>query len=267
MWLRLVKRNPMDLSVVLSLFDKEMRREMEYPDMQKEVSPYVVRFIRPMPGRSIILHSNVDETNADAVIAAEIEYFASRGRSWDWKTYAHDMPTDLPERLKAHGFEPDDVDAVMVLDITEAPSNLLEPSAIAVRQVEDSAGLKDVIEVMERVWGGDFSWMTNRLGAHLQIPGYLSVYVADVDGQPACAGWIYFPPHSQFASLWGGSTVPELRKRGLYQAVLAARVQEAQRRGRRFLFLDASPMSQPIVAKHGFKLLTTTQSFGRENPK
>lgn len=252
----------MEPSEILSLFDQELRRDMEYPDMQKEVTPHVVRFIRQLPGRSIILHSNLDENNADAVIAEQIEYFTGQGLNWDWKTYSHDTPADLPERLAARGFEPDDVDAVMVLDITEAPPDLLAPPSIPLRQVKDSTGLQDVIQVMEQVWGGNFSWMTGRLGGHLQIPGYLSIYVADADGQPACAGWTYFPPHSQFASLWGGSTIPEMRKRGLYQAVLAARVQEARQRGRRFLFLDASPMSKPIVAKHGFHLLTTTQSFG-----
>jgi hypothetical protein len=29
----------------------------------------------------------------------------------------------------------------------------------------------------------------------------------------------------------------------------------------RYLIVDASPMSQPILAKHGFQVLTTAQSF------
>ena len=45
-------------------------------------------------------------------------------------------------------------------------------------------------------------------------------------------------------------------KRGLYTALVATRVQAALRRGYRFLTIDASPMSQPIVASHGFQLLT-----------
>jgi GNAT superfamily N-acetyltransferase len=99
-------------------------------------------------------------------------------------------------------------------------------------------------------------WITENLAADLEAPGYLSVYAAYVAGQPACAGWIYFHPNGQFADLWGGSTVPEHRGRGLYTAVLAARVQEAAARGYRFLTIDASPMSQPIVARYGFRLLT-----------
>jgi hypothetical protein len=101
----------------------------------------------------------------------------------------------------------------------------------------------------------------DRLGEHLAIPQFLSVYVAYVDDQPACAGWAYFSPRGRFADLWGGSTVPEHRQRGLYTAVLALRVQEAQRRGYSFLTVDTSPMSRPIVAQHGFRLMTHAQDF------
>jgi hypothetical protein len=55
--------------------------------------------------------------------------------------------------------------------------------------------------------------------------------------------------------------VAAFRGRGLYQAVLAARVQAARRRGYRYLYIDASPMSRPIVARHGFEQLTTMQWF------
>jgi GNAT superfamily N-acetyltransferase len=112
------------------------------------------------------------------------------------------------------------------------------------------------------VWGANFGWMRQRMGDHMAIPGYLSIFVAYVDQRPACAGWTYFHPNSQFAGLWGGSTLPEYRKRGLYTAVLAARVQEAIQRGYRYLTIEAGPMSRPIVATHGFQLLTMTASYG-----
>ena len=66
-------------------------------------------------------------------------------------------------------------------------------------------------------------------------PDHLSVYVAYADNVPVACGWIRFPEASPFASLWGGSTVPELRNRGLYTALLAVRVQEARARGWRYL--------------------------------
>ena len=55
--------------------------------------------------------------------------------------------------------------------------------------------------------------------------------------------------------LWGGSTLPEYRKQGLYTALVKARVQEAIERGIRYLTIDASPMSRAVLEKFGFELM------------
>jgi len=239
-----------------ALFDRQLRIEIEHHGMQREVLPHVVRFVRPAPGMSYVLYSRLDETNVDTVIQEQIDYFTRLDLQFEWKVYDHDTPPDLKDRLIAYGFTPEDPDAVMVLDLQDAPPTLLEPVTADVRSIKHRSQLDDVIKVEEQVWGRNFDWITERLGDHLEVPGYLSVYVAYVDGQPACSGWVYYHANSQFASLWGGSTVPDYRKRGLYTALLATRAQEAVRRGYRFLTIDASPMSHPIVAQHGFRLLT-----------
>ena len=82
------------------------------------------------------------------------------------------------------------------------------------------------------------------------------MHVAWVDGTPAACGWIRFRPGGAFASLWGGSTLPELRQRGAYAALVAARLAEARARGARFVTVDAGPMSRPILHQRGFRLLT-----------
>jgi hypothetical protein len=130
-----------------------------------------------------------------------------------------------------------------------------------VRPIVQRDQLKDIIRVLEAVWGGDFSWVSERLGAHLEIPGYLSAFAAYLQDRPVSVAWVYFPPGSQFASLWGGSTLVEQRGKGLYSALLARRVQEAIQRGRRYAFIEAGPESQPIVARRGFTQLTAEQDY------
>jgi hypothetical protein len=252
----------MDRQALLDLFDREQRIEIEYPGMSKDVLPgQVVRFVRPAPGMSFVLYSRLDETNADAAIETEIEYFRGVGQNFEWKTYAHDTPPDLGERLLAHGFERFETDTVMVLDLRDADGSLLAPIPGDVRRVERREDLGAVKDVLAQVWGANFDWVDDRLGGHLEIPGFLNVYVAWTEGKAACAGWIYFHPHSQFASLWAGSTVKEYRRRGLYTAVLAARAQEALKRGYRYLVIDAGPESRPIVERHGFRPLIETTSY------
>jgi hypothetical protein len=251
----------MDIHDILALYDRQQRIDIEYPGMRKDVSPHIVRFVRPAPGMSTIQYSRLNEANADAVIQDQINYFTSIDQPFSWKVYDHDTPADLKDRLTAHGFKPDELEGVMVLDLNDVPASLLVPIRADVRPLTRSEQLVDVIRIEEQVWGSDFNWIAEQLGENLAIPHYLRVYVAYVDDQPACAGWTYFHPHGQFADLWGGSTVAEYRQRGLYTAILAIRVQEAQRRGYRFLTVDTSPMSRPIVAQHGFRWLTHAQDF------
>ena len=250
----------MDIQEVLALYDKEQRREIQFPGMRRDVLPGLVRYVRPLPGMSFVLYSGLDETTADAAIEEQIAYFRSEGLIFEWKAYRHDRPADLARRLVAHGFEAEEPDAIMVLDVAHAPPGLLAfpasgSQSVDVRRLSDPARLADVVAVSEAVWGQDFTWMYERLGGHMALANYLSVYVAYVEGQPAAAGWVYFDEGS-FASLWGGSTVAEHRGRGLYTALLAARVREAYARGVRYLTIDAGHMSRPIVARHGFEVIT-----------
>jgi len=251
-----------DVQEVLALYDREQRREIEFPDMERQVLPIgvglpgIVRYVRPLPGMSFVLYSNLDEATTDATIDEQIAYFRGRGLKFEWKVYGHDRPADLAARLVARGFEAEPIDDIMVLDVTNAPAALLAEPAADVRRLSDPAQLADVVAVMESVWGSDFSWIHERLGQAMAMPGYLSVYVAYVDGAPACAGWVYFDK-GHFAGLWGGSTVAEYRRRGLYTALLAARVREARARGVPYLTIDAGEMSRPIVAGHGFQTITT----------
>lgn len=242
-------------SALLELFDREQRIQIEYPGVRKDVIGSIVRFTRPAPGMNMISYSRLDPATADAEIAAQVAYLSAIDQPFEWMVMDHDQPPDLKERLAAQGFTIEEPSPILVLDLEQVPQALANTPTADVRQVTTREGLEVVIAVMEQVYGGSFAWMRQRMGDHLEIPGYMSVYVAYAEGEPACAAWIYFYPHSHFAGLWGGSTLPAYRKRGLYTALLARRAQEAIARGYRYLYLDASDMSRPIVMKHGFTLL------------
>lgn len=245
-----------DRQELLDLFDQEMRVRIEFPGMRKELTPEVVRFLRQAPGMSFILYSSLNGGDVDAAIQAQIDYFSSLDQPFEWTVYEHDFPRDLVQKLCDHGFETQDPDTVMVLDLREAPASLVEPVGPEIQALTRRDQLRDVIQIEAQVWGGTFDWIMERMGQHLEQPGYLSVYIGYNNSQPASVGWIYFHPNSDFASLKGGSTRPEFRARGLYTGILAARAQEAIQRGYRFLILEANSNSRPISARHGFRTLT-----------
>jgi hypothetical protein len=253
----------MDHAQLLAIFDQEQRRDVMFYGSRREVTPEVVRHVvTEAHGGGYILYSQLDAANADRVIDEQIAYFAGLGLKLSWKLYSHDTPPDLAGRLAAHGLAPEEPESVMVLDMEDAPAVYWQPVTPDVRQITDAAGIDDVIAVEYEVWGDSFDWMREVLANMLDEPGEMTrIYVAYVDDRPTSAAWVRFHPPSRFASLWGGSTVAAYRSRGLYTALLATRAQEARRRGFRFLSVDASPMSRPILERHGFRFLTTATDY------
>lgn len=251
----------MNKNNLLVRYDKDLRIRIAYPEARKEITRDVVRIIRKAPGMNVVAFTLANEARLHDVIHQEVSYFAPLQQPFTWKVYDHDLLPSLKEELLAHGFAHDDDPAdVMVLDVTNAPVALLKPIKADIRRVPTVDGLRDVITVLDQVWGGHNSWVNDRLGGHLQVPGYLSVYVAYLENQPASIAWTYFP-RGHFATLFAGSTIPEYRNQGLYTSLLATRVQEIRARGYPYAVVETGAMSKPIVAKHGFQLLTTVHDY------
>jgi GNAT superfamily N-acetyltransferase len=246
---------------LLIQYDKDLRLRIAYPEARKEITRDVVRLIRKAPGMNVVSFTFANENKLHDVIHREVEYFTPLEQPFTWKVYDHDLLPSLKDQLASHGFAPDEDPAkVMVFDVQDSSSSLFKPVTADIRRINDVDGLKDVVDVLDQVWGGHNTWVYDRLGGHLKIRNYLSVYVAYVNDQPASIAWTYFP-HGQFATLFAGSTLPEYRKQGLYTSLLATRIQEIHRRGYHYAVVETGAMSGPIVEKHGFQHLTTVHDF------
>ena len=210
---------------------------------------------------NVVAFTFANESKLHDVIHREVDYFAPKQQPFTWKVYDHDLLPTLKDELASHGFQPDDDPAdVMVLDVRRSPAQLLEPIKADIRRINDVASLKDVIHVLDNVWGGHNTWVNDRLGQHLAVRNYLSVYVAYVEDQPVSVAWTYFP-YGQFATLFAGSTIAEYRKQGLYTSLLATRVQEIRSRGYDYAVVETGSMSRPIVEKNGFQHLTSVYDY------
>ena len=250
----------MDRSRLIELFNRDQRQQVEYPSSRREVVPGIVRLVAlEQGGKGTVIYSDLDGADVEAVIGEQVAYFEQLGQAFEWKVFDFDRPPDLKERLARHGFEVGEEEALLVLDLQQAPARLLQPVAQDIRRVTSSEELDDVIGVEEAVWGEAMDDLRSYLASGLESePERLSIYMAYEAGVAASAAWIYFPRSSQFASLWGGSTLAAYRGRGLYSALLAVRLQEALARGARYLAVDASPMSRPLLEKRGFELIGFT---------
>ncbi|HSO12625.1 MAG TPA: GNAT family N-acetyltransferase [Anaerolineales bacterium] len=242
-------------------YDKDLRLHVMYPEARREIDNDVVRFIRRAPGMNFVSFTFADEAKLDRVIDREVNYLAPMHQPFTWKVYDHDHLPNIGDALLANGFAGDEEPAaVMVFDVNRAPASRFEASNANIRRITDRDGLRDIVHVLDSVYGGHNDWVYERMGLHLQIPGYLSMYAAYVDGKPASIAWTYFPGR-HFATLFGGTTLAEFRKRGLYTDLLHWRLKEIRARGYPFAVVEAGAMSKPIVEKHGFQHLTTVYDY------
>lgn len=249
-------RSPVDRADLLRLLDQH-RRTTVIPGYRLETTPETTRYVDDSGVHSFVLHSLLGPGDVDRIIARETGHFGKLGHAFEWKVFDHDQPPDLRRRLEERGFEIEPPEAVLVLELAEAPAALLAPPGSEVRTISHPGALQDVLEVWKRVWPDEDQthWVEKIAQTMRERPASVSVFVAYVDGMPAATGRIAFSPGDPFAYLAGGATLPEYRGRGLYTDVLRARVQEAISRGVRLLMVDARPMSRPILERHGFRFL------------
>jgi GNAT superfamily N-acetyltransferase len=216
-------------------------------------------------GRGILLYNSVADLPSaalDALIARQRDWFAACGQAVEWKHHGHDLPADLPQRLVAAGFEPEDLETVVVGLAAAAASAPPLPDGVTLRTVSERADLDRIADLEATVWQSDRGWLAEDLGLEVSSdPDAISIMVAEAAGEVVCAGWIRFGVGCQFASLWGGSTLPAWRGRGIYRSLVAARAALAIARGVPYLQVDASDDSRPILARLGFVTLTTTTPY------
>jgi len=250
----------MNKNNLLIKYDKDLRLRMAYPEAHKEITDDVVRFTRPAPGMNMVLFTFANERQLDHAIGNAVEHFAPMGQPFTWKVYEHDHLPSLKNKLASHGFANEEGDPVMVLNVKNAQIRAEAHPKVDIRRIADRDGLKDIVQVLDQVYGGKNDWVYDRMGLHLQVPGYLSAYVAYVDDQPASIAWTCFP-RGHFATLFGGTTLADYRGRGLYTSLLHVRLNEIRERGYSFAAVETGPMSRPIVERHGFQQLTTVWDY------
>jgi GNAT superfamily N-acetyltransferase len=250
----------MNTAEFLSLYDQQMRIHLRLPETVFENTGRIVRDHSTVENAGFIDYARLDESSADAEIAAQIAYYASLNMPFTWKVYDHDRPVDLRQRLASHGFKIGEPSTLMALDLQAPPAGLLTMEIPpCIQRITDDAGINAMVDVEESVYGSPREWLRKRLlSMQRNTPHLLSLYAAVVDKKIVSAAWIIYYEGTQFASLLGGATLPEHRSHGYYTALLAVRAREALSRGVRSLVVDASPMSAPVLAKHGFEPLEQT---------
>jgi GNAT superfamily N-acetyltransferase len=206
---------------------------------------------------------DLSQAELDRLIHAQIARFAERDERFEWKFHSHDRPPFLEERLAAAGFVAEELETVVIAETAALVDDAPPPAGVVLREVADRVDLERIGELEAAAWGhSGESWYPAVLEQELAAdPTGLAIFVAEADGLVVSAGWVRFPSGTDFATLWGGATLPTWRGRGIYRALVRRRAQLAADRGRHYLQIDASADSRPILERLGFRAVTQTRPY------
>lgn len=258
-----------DGSELLAAYDEQVRCSVPDPlprGVTIERDGPLLRFFG-LAGRGFVGYRNLgglEGADLDELIARQVRVFAERGERFEWKLHGHDRPEDLPQRLRAAGFVPEDQETVVIAPVADIAGEVRLPVGVSLREVTSRADFERIAGLERAVWGEEDqeSWLVDMLESERAVaPDSLAIVVAEAAATVVCAAWIRFEHGTEFATLWGGSTLPEWRRRGIYRAAVTYRANLAAARGSRYLETDASDDSRPILERLGFTAVTTTTPY------
>lgn len=188
--------------------------------------------------------------------------------SFEWKTRGHDLPADLGERLAAHGLVGEPVETVMIgeasLLAVDVPLEDTPAGPVVLRRIlpgpTAATDVERMLAAQESVFGGGRGPSVASSLRELES-GASEFWIAEVGDTVVCAGRLTPVAGTEFAGIWGGSTLAEHRGRGIYRALVAARARSAVERGIRLINSDCTDMSRPILERSGLRAVTTTTPY------
>lgn len=200
----------------------------------------------------------------DAVDEARAWYAALGQPEHAWWIGASATPADLEERLAGRGLVPDPEQPVTTAMVLDRAPDVPDRPGVEVQPLRSADDLRRMLEIDVAVWETteqdratlfadlDATW------ARVQAQQGRTTYLAYVDGVAVAYATLVMST-SGVGTLLGGSTLPEARVRGAYQALVARRWADAVAQGAPGLAVQASPMSRPVLERLGFEATGTVR--------
>jgi GNAT superfamily N-acetyltransferase len=242
--------------------DERLREVMEtprraylpLPDTQVIERPGWLQLVTPslrQGGLNEVAFSALDEREADAVIDETIELYRRLGLRFRWTVGPDSRPADLAERLARRGLLPFETHG-MIRGTEAIP--IEAGGDVTVEEVGERT-VEEFSRTLAEGWGMDPGPIEafNRL-VIASPAGRHRLFLARYRSAPAgTASLVAFERSVYFL---GGVVLPAFRGRGLYRALVAARLRYAAERGIPYATIHArASTSAPILERLGFETL------------
>jgi GNAT superfamily N-acetyltransferase len=138
------------------------------------------------------------------------------------------------------------------------------PGGVRLRDIESDDDWDRVRTMADLVWGTDSSWVNDSLRAEQRArPDLMTATVVEDSASGAVLSYavLRLTEGSSFCGLWGGSTLPEWRRRGLYRALVSHRARAAVEQGVPYARVDTTAASRPILGALGMHAVCATRPW------
>lgn len=196
--------------------------------------------------------------DVDEAVEQTLAWFKARNAPYVfWWIDPGTRPTNLPERLQAHGFEPNFVDDPgMAADLHTLREEVPTPDGLRIVQAADKETLEGWREAFYTSfdipsWAGQ-AWVdaTLRIGP-AQAPWQL--YVGYLHDKPVASSILF--NGAGVASVYGIGTIKEARRMGIGSAITVRSLLDARAQGYRFAVLISTEDGFPLYQRLGFREL------------
>jgi ribosomal protein S18 acetylase RimI-like enzyme len=200
-----------------------------------------------------VVQADLGPDEVDAEIEAVIDHFRRRGQSFMWHVGPATRPADLDSALLAHGLTHAETEPGMAIELDRIRADAPAPAGLTIETVRDRKMLETWVDVWlfplpvevrppyvdvwyERGLGEDLPWR---------------LYLGRLDGEPVATSMIVLA--EGVAAVHYVVTVPEVRRRGIGEAMTRYVLREARNLDYRVSVLTASPDGIGIYRRLGFQ--------------
>jgi GNAT superfamily N-acetyltransferase len=211
----------------------------------------------PIAGPNSVAWIRCRADEADALIDEARAPFKSRRLPVMWILDPDTEPENFDGVLAAHHIFPEPHSPEVAVMILGTDAQVQSPAVDGLR-LHDALADAETFRTADAVNAAAFEASERDAGAlerrrlHQLAAGNRRLLLATVDGEPAgSAGLTLYPPLG--AIINGGAVRKKFRGRGVYRAMVAARLAIAREAGVPGVSVWGGPMSKPILARLGFQ--------------
>lgn len=199
--------------------------------------------------------------DVDSKIAETMAVYTAQNIPFLWQIEPATQPTNLGEKLAAHGMQPLGNFEVLVVDLDAVTETANPPAGYEIKQVLDDVLLQAFGNVLE------VGFQLPRMVVDAMLPilhqtdpqAAVANYVGLLDGEPVSVGTVICA--AGVAGFYNGTVLESARGKGVGTANALHRMQAARERGYRIGFMISGGNAYNLYNRLGFKDYPAIQRY------